>query len=224
MNFIYVTGVLSLLIQIITGIFDIYVLTLPVSPPFFIIKELLVLEIIVQFVEGGFYTWLITQFQHIKNITKYRYYDWIITTPTMLLSLCIYFVFLNKSQTSPQTIYHFLIQHGDLFFFIVLLNALMLLFGYLGEIRYLSYTFATLLGFLPFIIYFIFIYIYFAKWSEEGKMIFWIFFSIWTMYGIASLFSYRVKNIMYNILDLFAKNLFGICLGIVILSNQIFLS
>ena len=45
------------------------------------------------------------------------------------------------------------------------------------------------------------------------------FFIIWFLYGIAALLNYKMKNIMYNILDLFAKNLFGIYLGYVILTN-----
>lgn len=39
------------------------------------------------------------------------------------------------------------------------------------------------------------------------------------MYGVAALMSYKIKNIMYNILDLFAKNFFGLYLGFVILNS-----
>jgi bacteriorhodopsin len=36
------------------------------------------------------------------------------------------------------------------------------------------------------------------------------------VYGIAALLPYNVKNAMYNILDLFAKNFFGIFLAYVL--------
>ena len=39
------------------------------------------------------------------------------------------------------------------------------------------------------------------------------------MYGVAALMNYRIKNIMYNVLDLFAKNFFGLYLGYVILKS-----
>jgi bacteriorhodopsin len=39
------------------------------------------------------------------------------------------------------------------------------------------------------------------------------------MYGIAALMDYKTKNIMYNILDLFAKNFFGVYLGYVVLNS-----
>jgi hypothetical protein len=224
MNYIYLTGFISLIIQIITGIFDLYVLTLPVSPAFLIIKDLLLLEICVQILEGGFYVWLVSNFHRIENITKYRYWDWVITTPTMLISLSFYLLFLKSRQenkviedTSIQLIH----KNIGVLVPIIILNALMLLFGYLGETGRLNHTLATLLGFIPFLFYFFLIYIYFAKWTEQGKTIFWLFFGIWTVYGIASLMNYRVKNIMYNILDLFAKNLFGIFLAAIVYMNHI---
>ena len=40
------------------------------------------------------------------------------------------------------------------------------------------------------------------------------------MYGIAALMNYTTKNIMYNILDLFAKNFFGVYLGFVVLNSM----
>jgi bacteriorhodopsin len=43
---------------------------------------------------------------------------------------------------------------------------------------------------------------------------------VWFIYGLAALMSYKTKNIMYNILDLFAKNFFGIYLGIVVLNSM----
>jgi len=224
MNYIYLTGFISLIIQIVTGMFDLYVLTLPVSPPFFILKDLLLLEFCVQILEGGFYVWLVSSFHRIDNITKYRYWDWVITTPTMLISLSFYLLFLKSRQENKvieDTSMQLIQKNIGVLVPIVILNALMLLFGYLGETGRLSHIVATMLGFIPFLLYFFLIYVHFAKWTEQGKTIFWLFFGIWTVYGIASLMNYRVKNIMYNILDLFAKNLFGIFLATIVYLNHI---
>jgi len=203
---------------------DLYVLTLPVSPAFYIVKHLLLLEFMVQLLEGGFYVWLVSHFHRIDNITKYRYWDWVITTPTMLISLSFYLLFLKNQQENKvieESIYELILKNKSILLPIFLLNALMLFFGYLGEIRILPHMTATLLGFIPFFAYFFLIYTYFAKWTDQGKTVFWVFFGIWSLYGIASLMNYRVKNIMYNILDLFAKNLFGIFLAVIIYMNHI---
>jgi len=77
----------------------------------------------------------------------------------------------------------------------------------------------VLLGFIPFLIYFYLIYDNFAKYSQDGTYLYIFFFIVWFTYGIAALMSYKTKNIMYNILDLFAKNFFGIYLGVVILNS-----
>lgn len=219
MNFIYWTGLVSLIIQIITGIVDLYVLTIPVPTPFLILKDLLFLELLVQILEGGFYVWLVRNFHRTDNITKYRYWDWFFTTPTMLISLTFYLLFLKSRQEHKvieETTYQMILKNAPILIPIIILNAFMLFFGYLGEIGRLPHVTATLLGFVPFLAYYFLIYIYFAKFTEQGKTIFWFFFGIWTVYGIASLMNYRVKNIMYNILDLLAKNLFGIFLAALI--------
>ena len=57
------------------------------------------------------------------------------------------------------------------------------------------------------------IYQNFATQSSQGQKIFWLFSGIWAIYGIAALLPYKVKNSMYNILDLLAKNFFGIFLS-----------
>jgi len=86
----------------------------------------------------------------------------------------------------------------------------MLLFGYLAEIGRIPFKTAAVLGFIPFFIMFYIIYDVFAKYTDFGRQIFWMFSGIWALYGIASVMSYTNKNTIYNILDLFAKNFFGI--------------
>ena len=226
---IYITGVLSLVIQIITGVFDYYVIGLSVPQSMNILMNLLILEFVVQVIEGAFYIWMVFNFSKISNITPARYYDWFITTPTMLFTLCFYLIYLkNKEEgndigygTGENSFFHLVSKNLHILIPIFILNGAMLAFGYLGEIGKLERYTATFLGFIPFIIYFYMIYINFASDSVTGNHVFWWFFCIWSLYGVASLMSYNVKNAIYNILDLFAKNFFGIYLAMLLFNAQI---
>ena len=101
-NSIKHTANASLIIQAITAIVDFYVLTLNIPNPYFILKQLLWLEFIVQIVEGSFYVWLANSFNSVENITPYRYYDWYITTPTMLITFSIYLIYLKKKEETEN--------------------------------------------------------------------------------------------------------------------------
>ena len=117
-------------------------------------------------------------------------------------------------QVKDMNLWQYLLQKKKYLLPIFVLNWIMLMFGYLGEIGYLDNKVAVICGFLPFIVYFAIIYDKFSKYSSMvGRIIFWIFFAIWALYGVAALATYYWKNIAYNILDLFAKNFFGIVLA-----------
>ena len=220
---LYVTVYACLIIQIITGILDVQVLLLPVAPGLDILKKLLGIEIAVQVIEGIFYGWFASSFSHVENVTPSRYYDWALTTPSMLFTLCIYLDFLNQrtsekqksNKKSPTLIESFQKNRATLIP-ILLLNCLMLFFGYLGEINVLSTSLSVSIGFIPFVLYFYMIYQHYAKYTFTGQLLFWVFGVIWALYGIAALMSYYVKNIAYNVLDLFAKNFFGLFLAYVV--------
>jgi hypothetical protein len=100
---------------------------------------------------------------------------------------------------------------------IILLNWLMLFFGYIGELGKLSANLSTFLGFIPFTVMFYIIYENYAKYTSTGITTFIYFVSVWGLYGIAALMNYKVKNIMYNILDLFAKNFFALFLAYILI-------
>jgi bacteriorhodopsin len=57
------------------------------------------------------------------------------------------------------------------------------------------------------------IYTKYAQFTSHGTSTFVYFVIVWGLYGVAALMSYKVKNVMYNILDLFAKNFFGLFLA-----------
>jgi hypothetical protein len=223
MNIIHSTGVFSLIVQFITIILDIYVLTLAIPSSFVLLRELLIMELLVQLIESGFYIWMITNFNSIKNITPFRYYDWIITTPTMLITLMFYLIFLRNQEKGVES-ESFLTQlknNWKLILQVSLLDLAMLLAGYLAEKEIYSYLATTVAGFIPFLLMFYLIYTNFATQSREGQKIFWYFSGVWAFYGVAALLPYKVKNSMYNILDMFAKNFFGIFLAYVLYKANI---
>jgi len=48
-----------------------------------------------------------------------------------------------------------------------------------------------------------------------------VFFHIfWSFYGIVVILPYYIKNAFYNILDLFAKNFFGLFLSYIIFTGR----
>jgi len=224
----------SLFVQIITAIIDLYVLMLNIPKPYLVLKQLLMLEFVVQLVEGTFYVWLATSFQSIENITPYRYYDWFITTPTMLITFTIYLIYLNDledNKPEDKNKDKNDIKKNDDFFkifknnstnliYIIILNAIMLTFGLLNEFSILNKYVAVFCGFIPFAILFYLIYENYAKYSKQGTTIFIYFCTIWSIYGFAALMPYHWKNVFYNILDLFAKNFFGLYLAYILWVNS----
>lgn len=223
MDLLKITVYLSLLVQVFTGIFDFYVIQLNMPSKLILLKQLLIMELIVQIVEGIFYIWLALNIATVANITPHRYYDWYLTTPTMLVTLCVYLIYLRNDEENKEikdSLIKIVYDNSNILIPIVILNFIMLTAGYLTEIKKLSRTPGVLFGFIPFLIYFYLIYENFAKFSLYGLQIFFYFFAVWFTYGIAALMEYKTKNIMYNILDLFAKNFFGLYLGFVILNSM----
>jgi hypothetical protein len=92
----------------------------------------------------------------------------------------------------------------------------MLLFGYLGEMKVISVVFSVLLGFIPFLTYYYIIYTNYVSENTKEYSIFIYFFCFWSLYGVAAFLPYYAKNIMYNVLDIFSKNFFGIFLVYII--------
>ena len=93
----------SLLVQIATGIFDYYVIRLNIPANILIVKELLIMEFVVQIIEGIFYFWLANSIELVSNITPNRYYDWYLTTPTMLVTFCVYLIYLKNKELKIET-------------------------------------------------------------------------------------------------------------------------
>jgi bacteriorhodopsin len=213
---IYISGVISLVIQLVVGIIDYLAINIHINQKDEILKDLLTLELFVQGIEFVFYVWLIYYFSKVsRNITPVRYLDWAITTPLMLITLS---AFLNHDGNTPSRLSDFISNNVGPIVKIVLLNGTMLMFGLIGELGYLSHYTSTALGFIPFVLNFKYIKETFLP-TEEDKFknaVFYWFVFFWSLYGLFAITSYTVKNTGYNILDIFAKNFFGLFLAYII--------
>lgn len=205
MNDILFSAYISLCIQFLTGIISIYGIFIPLRFKDLILRDILILETIVQCIEFIFYIWLVLSLHKIKyDVTYVRYFDWFWTTPVMLLSTVYFFEYINKGATS---IVEITIKDFSYLSWIVISNFFMLLFGYLGEIKKMHKYLSLVLGFIFFIITF---YLIYDKYVSQQTL--WLFFAItfiWFLYGIAFMLSYSKKNTMYNILDIFSKNVYS---------------
>lgn len=215
----FTTLVISILIQIIIGVIDIGALFIKVPTAHLLIRQLLILEVVVQIIEGVFYFWLLYNFTKAINVTPKRYIDWVITTPTMLITLISYLIYLNKKtkdETYKLDFFTILKENSDIIIPVVLLNWLMLLFGYLGEMKIIPVLLGVFLGFIPFLIYYYMIYVNYVTKNTSGYLLFWYFFVFWSLYGVVAVLPYYIKNSFYNILDIFAKNFFSLFLSYII--------
>lgn len=137
------------------------------------------------------------------SAVSYRYFDWIFTTPILLIDLCILLEIVDLKLILQVTS----------------LNTLMLLFGYLGEINTISMINSTILGFIPFVLMF---YLIKQKMNQQNKnlsekekkdnnYLYFTFIILWTLYGVNHLVPINeMKNLTYNILDLITKGFFGL--------------
>ena len=218
----------SIVVQVITGIIELLALVVKTAPGMALIKQLLGLEVAVQAVEGAFYVWLYNNIHTVKNITPKRYADWALTTPTMLITLIAYLIYLNDSgDRKSLSLLQILRENAIPFAQILGLNWLMLLFGYLGEVGVIPLVAGVALGFAPFIAYFYIIYERFIvnanntdnTDTDTSMKIYAYFLVFWSLYGIVAVLPYALKNTFYNVLDLFSKNFFGLFLSYLIVSS-----
>lgn len=222
---IYETALVSIILQSATALIDIYGLQLPVGDNYTILKEILRLELGVQFIELIFYIWLVFSLHSVRNITLFRYADWFITTPVMLITLMAY---LSLDVGKHVSLREFLTNHKSSVIWVTVLNFFMLLFGFLSELYPLQQLPLVLAGCIPFAMYFYHIW---KEYLQKPKpdvhpvftrsRIFWYFVVVWSLYAVAALFPYVLKNTFLNILDLFSKNAFGIMLVYIIAYHRI---
>jgi bacteriorhodopsin len=220
---VYNSLIASIIIQVITGFVEIASIFIKTPLRFLFLKQMMLLEILVQLIEGSFYIYWFFNFKSISNITPKRYFDWVITTPTMLINLIFYLIFLDyKEKNASDKLSFFKLFNTEFYTIVtvVLLNWAMLLFGYLGETSVIPVLLGVSLGFIPFLIYYYIIYKKYAVLSDDGLKIFIYFFIFWALYGVVAVLPYKIKNVCYNILDLFSKNFFGLFLAYLLFTNK----
>lgn len=156
----------------------------------------LTLETFISAVAGYVYYKYLIDKKSEQEITPYRYLDWLITTPFLLLSLM---VILNDNN--PQFPWYS-------FLWVVILDLIMLISGYLSEIGKLDRFLGWLVGTIALIG--IFLVLGYTYPSNYNQPIFWYFVILWVLYGVVFYLPGDYKTICYNILDVAAKVAFGI--------------
>ena len=203
----------SLFIQVITTLVSLDGFSIKIPQQDFILKEILAIETIVQLVEGFFYTWIIFALNDLNKMTPRRYIDWTITTPIMLFSTIIFFKYnelKENGQMTNFTTYEFIQENRENMTTIFIFNGLMLLCGFLGEIGVIDKRIGIPLGFVFFYKSFEIIYREYAVKTELGKQLFNILAGLWSLYGVSAMLPLQQKNIAYNMLDIVAKNFYGL--------------
>ena len=178
------------------------------------VRHILNLETAISIIAGYFYSVFITKINSTsdtnkkidwKDFNKTRYIDWFITTPLMLLALCL----VLSSEINVKI-------RLPIILLIISLNYIMLYLGYLGEIGNMNKNISSILGFIAFaFMYFIIFYNYvLPKYKLSNYILFTFYLVIWSLYGIVYLLDEEKKNISFNILDLTAKCLVGLSLWV----------
>ena len=224
MNLLNLTVYISLIVQVITGIILGSGIFFNIPKEHYMLKDINMLEFIVQTIEFIFYIYISIAVIKLNSITPRRYFDWNITTPTMLISTILFFRYQQKIESGEDTtnirLKTVIYENKTDIIKIIMYNAGMLLFGLLGELGLINIYLSNILGFICFIAVFNIIYKY-AKNSKEGLYIYYFFLIVWGLYGVAQLFPVIEKNITYNLLDIVAKNFYGIFIFYKIYKNRI---
>lgn len=210
---IYITACVSLVVQLIVALIGVYGMSLNVNSTYSILKELLFMETIVQTIEFLYYIWLIRNIKTAKyEVTFTRYFDWTFSTPLMLITSSMYLKASKDSFQNATKVLPLIYENITPLIQMLCANEVMLIFGYLGEINKLDKFISFIGGTIAFLITFFIMFIYFLGDSTIDQVLFWTMVIVWFFYGIAFLMPYNLKNSIYNILDLFSKNGFGLFL------------
>ena len=97
------TVYVSLLMQLVTTLISLDGLNYNLLPRDSVLHDILILEAIVQFIEAGFYIWVILALKDLDKMTSRRYIDWVFTTPTMLVSTIVFMEYLRVKQENKDS-------------------------------------------------------------------------------------------------------------------------
>lgn len=210
----------SLFVQVITIAIGLFGLTLHLKPTDQILQSTVGLETLVSGIQLSFYTWYTYHFKEVAQATFYRYHDWFITTPIMLFTTMLYYDY-NNEPNKEETLQSFWEKHQTKILIVFAFNAMMLLFGYLYEIKMLDLFTSNTLGFVGLIGSFYVIYDSFAIKNVKNLPLFGFMSIIWGLYGVAATFDPIWKNVFYNLIDTISKNFYGVYLTYVAYQKSI---
>ena len=207
---------ISLFIQIIIAIITFSGMFVTVPENDKVLIDILTLENITQGIEAFFYSYIAITLSKLdfNTVTPKRYFDWVITTPVMLITTILFmdYEIKKKNNEKPLRLFEFLKQNKEIVIKIVFYNFMMLIFGYFGEVGIMNKNFSIPIGFVFFFLSFYTIYENYIKDNDitVNRNLFLFLLIVWSLYGIAAMLPNVEKNISYNFLDIIAKNFYGL--------------
>lgn len=211
----------SITVQVITIVIGLLGFTLKLNPRDEILRSAIGLETLVSGIQLSFYTWYAYHFREVAEAVFYRYNDWIVTTPIMLFTTIMYYDY-NNNPDEEKTLKSVWDENKGTIITVFILNAMMLLFGYLYEINVLDLFTSNSMGFIGLIGSFYIIYDSFVKQNIPDNLPLFLFMSVvWGFYGIAAMFEPTLKSITYNIIDTISKNFYSIFLTYIAYQKRI---
>lgn len=174
------------------------------------VRHVMNIETVISIVAAYFYSLFIQEVKDSEDknfpldfakINRLRYNDWMITTPFMILGLCLVLSYNSGVKLNFLT-----------FIALIMLDFGMIALGYLGEVGTLDRNKAYIASFMCFFLLFGLIGYTFlsAKYSLPNIVAFLAFFIIWSIYGLVNYLDEKTKNVVYNCLDAISKCLIGI--------------
>jgi len=136
----------------------------------------------------------------LKSIDILRYNGWAFSTPLMMSVLCLVLSASTKIPLQSSTLVS-----------ILSLDYIMLFFGYIGELNWIDRISSTVLGFIAFFTMFYVVFTTFIlKYDFFNYTVFFVYFILWAIYGVAYLLDETTKHVVTNFLDVTAKGAFAI--------------
>ena len=182
-----------------------------------------------------------------RDIAWVRYIDWVFTTPVMLVSTALFFEWQRRGSgggaggdgkdSGAFSLWNWLDENQTAVWAMVLANGIMLGVGFFQEMGVLDIVTSSVVGFAALGVSFWVLGRLRPKGDgdEGGKdssallgklrgdgMSGWLYpfmYVVWALYGVAAMLPSLWKNVMYNVLDLFAKNFYGMYVSWLILSR-----
>ena len=213
------TFLLSLFVQLVVIRFSVASMSGSISET---LSAILLLETIVQGVEFAWYLVVGLLFLSGRSVdVVYRYLDWLVTTPVMLITLMLFLLFLHE----PCLEYNGIVQKQPNLFALIAVSVVadwvMLGCGLYYEMKKSTAAFvvasvALLVAFVPHAL------VLANHFSWLGLEALLTTLVIWALYGVVSYAlrsNEKQKNGAYNVLDIFSKNVAGVVVSVCALNS-----